>query len=140
MAIGPDGYIEERTETLYVSEEYKIFLLTGQSNGQGTRRAFIAARPFHTLDDDAIAAMKAQARPLDAASRITISINQESLYLRDGFTGTTSPFPLSELDQDVRERLRYGIGQDAQSAWNKYAKKPQQQQPAAASKHKAFSL
>lgn len=141
MAIGPDGFIEQRIETLYVSEEYKMFLLTGQKNGGSWRKAYISARPFHTLDDDTLEAMKAQAKPLDKNSSIEISANQESLNIRDAVTGTNSLFPISELDEEIRQRLRYtGSPQpDVSSAWDKYAKKPEAV-AAAPKKNKAFTL
>ncbi len=37
MAIGPDGFIEQRIQQLFVSPEYKIFLLTGQKQSNSRR-------------------------------------------------------------------------------------------------------
>jgi len=39
MAKDIDGHIIDRTETLYVCSEYRVFLLTGQTRGAGFRRA-----------------------------------------------------------------------------------------------------
>jgi hypothetical protein len=110
MVIGLDGFIEQRTEKLFVSDEYKIFFLTGQSDG-GWRRAYITAKAFHTMDDDTRERMAATAEPWDAtASRVTITPAQGKLSFYDGCTGTTSTMPLSELDADVQLKLQGKLG------------------------------
>ena len=118
MAKGLDGFLEERVETLYVSEEYKAFLLTGQPNGKG-RNAYIYVKPFNAYTNEAMLdATKSAAKPLDADSRITISSDTQSILVRDGYTGTQSEFPIHRLDKEVRERLAAGT----EKIWDKYAK------------------
>jgi len=121
MAIGPDGFLDGRIETLYVSDEYKVFLLTGQSNGSW-RNAYVGVRPFNSLNEAQLESAKANAQQIDKGARLTLSSDQSSLKVYDGFTGTTSSFPLSDLDADVKARLQYkspaksGLG----NAWDKY--------------------
>jgi hypothetical protein len=106
MAIGIDGFIEQRTEKLFVCDEYKLFFLTGQANGTG-RRAYISARSFHTLDDEQQAEMRKNAEPWEPRkSSVEISANQGMLAFRDTVTGTVSNMPWAELDPEVQQRLR----------------------------------
>jgi hypothetical protein len=103
-----NGNLHERTETLFVCDEYKVFFLTGQANGTG-RRAYIAAKAFHTLDDEQQAAMRGKAVVwVDARDHVQIAANQGMLAFRDILTGTTSNMPWGELDADVQQRLRGG--------------------------------
>lgn len=106
MKIGPNGYLDECVETLYVSEDYKLFLLTGQPM-QGARRAYISAKPFNAFDPKTLARMKEQAEPLPKDNKRRISITQAgtNLTLRDGLTGTVTNFPVGSLDDDVKEKL-----------------------------------
>ncbi|MEZ0224212.1 MAG: hypothetical protein ACAH83_06650 [Alphaproteobacteria bacterium] len=106
MAIGIDGFIEERIEQLYVCDEYNLFFLTGQANGTG-RRAYITARAFHTLDDEGRDAMASSAvKWTEHGSRVQISAKQGMLSFRDTCTGTTSQVPWTELDPEIQEKLR----------------------------------
>lgn len=116
MAIRSDGFLEERVESLYVAPEYNLFLLTGQPLGN-SRRAYISAKPFNALTPDKLEAFNAAAQPLDAGSRITISPIGASLQIRDGFTGTTSSFPISALDSEVQRRLSAA----SEARWDKFA-------------------
>ena len=110
MVIGIDGFIEQRIEKLYVCDEYKLFFLTGQANGTG-RRAYIAAKSFHTLDDEQQAEMRKSAERWEPReSRVEISSCQGALAFRDTITGTTSNVPWTELDPEVQQRLRESIG------------------------------
>lgn len=110
MAIGLDGFIEERVEKLFVSEDYKLFFLTGQKNDQSWRRAYITVKPFHALDAEAIEQMKAVAtRADDKDAGVQISLGQGNLAFYDKFTGTTSRVPWTELDTEIQERLRGNV-------------------------------
>lgn len=122
MVIGIDGFIEQRIEQLYVCDEYKLFFLTGQPNNTG-RRAFITAKPFHAIDDEALPRMKAQAIPwTEKDSRVQISAGMGILAFHDTITGTVSNMQWSELDIDVQENLRRGGGQPSSpNPWAKYA-------------------
>src|SRR5437867_1777667 len=102
-----DGFLNERTESLYVCEEYGIFLLTGQPNATSRRCAYIAAKAFHTIDDGMREEMAKTAEPwTEKGSDIRISSNQGALSFRDNVTGTFSALPWTELDNDVQLRLR----------------------------------
>ncbi|MBU6475250.1 MAG: hypothetical protein KGQ70_04730 [Alphaproteobacteria bacterium] len=52
-----------------------------------------------------MAILAGEAKTLDANSRIRISHDVNSLRVYDECTGTTSFFPVNELDDDVRVRL-----------------------------------
>ncbi len=139
MVMMGDGHIYERIETMYVAEEYKVFLLTGQS--QGGRRAFIAAKPFGSIDVDTLADLMTKAKPLDADSRIRLSADQQSLRMYDGFTGTISNFPLAELDADVRGKLMTGAGNvSTPDPWGKYTKLTGEAPVAGGKKVRGFSI
>jgi hypothetical protein len=106
MAIGADGFIEQRIETLYVCDEYKLFFLTGQANGTG-RSAYIAAKAFHAMDDATLEEMRKNAEPwTERGSSVQISPNQGMLAFSDRCTGTVTNVPWAELDEDVQQRLR----------------------------------
>jgi hypothetical protein len=119
MVMMEDGHIYERVESLYVSDKYKIFLLTGQPLTEGGRMAFITARPFNSLDAAGIEALRAQAMPLDDKSAITIKSDAVALSFYDQCTGTSSTFPISQLDDDVRASL----SRTANSAWDRFLPK-----------------
>ncbi len=123
MTIGPNGYLDECIETLYVSNDHKLFLLTGQPM-QGTRRAYISAKPFNAFDPQTLARMKEQAEPLDQNGGRKISITQAgtNLTLRDGMTGTVTNFPVGSLDDDVKEKLGVAAGRNGAEpgGWGKY--------------------
>lgn len=104
MVIGVDGFIHQRIESLYVCDEYKLFFLTGQSNGTG-RCAYIAVKSFHTMNEGARDEMRKSAGCVED-SRVSISANQGVLSFYDRITGTVSNVPWSELDPDVQMRLR----------------------------------
>ena len=120
MVMLPDGSIYERVETLYVSDDYKAFLLTGQTNG-GSRRGFVSVKPFNQLEEAQLAAMKEQAKPITPDARLTISTVGSNISIYDGYTGTDSTYAVALLDADVQQR----IGNQQNSAWEKYgARKP----------------
>ena len=103
------GSMDERIEQLYVSPEYKVFLLTGQpgSGFESGRRAYISIKPFNTITDaSTLFNMTAQAKPLDMNSCITLENGWESLTAHDQLTCTNSSIPISELDPIIQERLR----------------------------------
>ncbi|MDE1151820.1 MAG: hypothetical protein PW788_04705 [Micavibrio sp.] len=121
MVMIEGGFIESRVERLYVSDEYKVFLLTGQANGS-YRKGYVGVRPFGSLGADQLEKLKSQAAPVDKDSRLSLSSDQANLKVYDGFTGTTSSFPLSELDADIKARLLYKApGKSGfTDAWEKY--------------------
>jgi isopenicillin N synthase-like dioxygenase len=102
-----DGHLHERVEALYACEEYGIFLLTGQPGPASRRCAYVAAKAFHTMDDDARQEMMKTASPWsEKESCIRISVAPGALSFYDSLTGTSSTMPMSELDSDVQMRLR----------------------------------
>jgi hypothetical protein len=124
-----------RSEELYVSEEYKIFMIAGTPDSFTRDPNHISVRPFHSLPPATAEAMHKLAKPWTAATSkecdISIRVDDElNLELVDGYTQVKSKFPLSELDEDVREDLLYkirlrkfgahGAGTEEVDPWAKY--------------------
>ena len=106
------GFSDSRTEQLYVTEDYKIFFVTGQPGAATGRNTAISVRPFHTIDPQSRDALMKTALPWTQPRNhdVTISVKGNALVLRDGVTGDDSSFPLNLLDPDVK--ARYGLGSD----------------------------
>lgn len=102
-----------REETLYVSEEYKIFMIAGTPDGFTHDRNHISVRPFNAMPAGTIEAMRAIAKPWTTETQkecdITLRIGDLHLELVDGYSNVTSKFPVSELDEDVRAEVLYKI-------------------------------
>lgn len=102
-----------REEALYVSEEYKIFMIAGTPCGFTHDPNQISVRPFHTLPAGKLEAMRAIAKPWTTETQnecdITLYINEGNLELTDGYSKVKSKFPISELDDDVRAQILYKI-------------------------------
>ncbi len=94
---------KERSEKLFVSERLKLFILTGQPDG-GTYSG-LAIKPFHQLDKDEIAALKAKAAPHDDNSKISIIKENSRLVFTDDMTGKSTSVQLHHLNADVRDKL-----------------------------------
>jgi len=96
MVMLPNGYLYERVETLYVSEEHKLFLKTGQAQAADGRRAYVSITRFEELDAPARESMLREAKPLDDSARLTISTVEGKTVIHDGFTGTNAVFTLAQ--------------------------------------------
>lgn len=124
-----------RSEELYVSEEHKIFMIAGTPDSFTRDPNHISVRPFHSLPPATAEAMRKLAKPWTAATAkecdISIRVDDElNLELTDGYSQVKSKFPLTELDEDVREDLLYkirmrvfgahGSGTEKIDPWEKY--------------------
>jgi hypothetical protein len=102
-----------REEELYVSEEYKIFMIAGTPDGFTHDKNHISVRPFNAMPAGTIEAMRAIAKPWTTETQkecdSTLRIADLHLELVDGYSGVTSKFPISELDEDVRASVLYNI-------------------------------
>jgi hypothetical protein len=107
-----------REEILYVSEEYKLFILTAQPNSMESARIHLAVKPFHVLDDEAREQMLKVARPVTEDSDISIRLTRKDVELSDKKTFMNLHVPFAELAPDVQVRLR---GNDASDPFVKYA-------------------
>lgn len=124
---------EHRQEQLYISEEYKIFMIAGTPDGFTHDKNHISVRPFHAMPAGSVEPMRAVAKPwteeTQKACEITIRVADLNLELVDGYSNVISKFPISELDDDVREKVLYkirlrkfgaGDGADELDPWKKY--------------------
>jgi hypothetical protein len=124
---------QHRKEELYVSEEYKIFMVAGTIDSFTRDPNHISVRPFRSLPAGKLDALRAIAKPwtteMQSACDIEIRATESHLELKDGYSGVTSKFPVSELDDDVREDILYkirarifGIGDRHETIdpWKKY--------------------
>lgn len=116
MAKDINGFLIERVESIYVSDEYKVFLLTGQAQVPGGRRAFISVKPFNEMTPEKVDALKQHYAQPAAEGRLTLSANGTNLLIYDGFTGTQSSYDIAKLDEDVKARLQVA----AEQPWQKY--------------------
>lgn len=111
----------QRSEKLYVSEDYKVFFLTRQpdTNGSDDRNAYISIKPFNVIPAEALDQMRSTAEPwsLQTGSQVRIEVRDPLLVFHDDITKTESQIFVGELDLDVRQRLR--AGQGAANAWDK---------------------
>lgn len=97
-----------REEMLYVCEEYKLFILTGQRQGADERRIYPAAKPFHLLEEDACRRLREVAQPWAEGGDILISPYFEKpglLELYDRVAGTSLKVPFDELSPEVQAKL-----------------------------------
>jgi hypothetical protein len=124
----------KRTEQLFVSDEYRIFMIAGRPDPFTRDLNHICVRPFHTFPPETVERLRAQATPWtekDSAAKITIRVDDAVLELKDCMNGVISCFPISELDEEVRhdilytQRLRVFNGSDNRDEkvdpWQKYA-------------------
>lgn len=124
MTINPlTGALDERTETLYISEEFNVFLWTGQkmsgSDKEGVlslkrekdsltvnhwRRAFVGVVPFHNLSEEKLKEMKENARDIGDGKKSSLRIHKcaNQLCVTDTATKTTSRVCASELDKEIQ--------------------------------------
>jgi hypothetical protein len=122
-----------RSEELYISEDYKIFMIAGTIDSFTRDPNHISVRPFRALPAGKLEAMRAIAKPwteeTQDACDIKIRATESHLELIDGYSGVTSKFPIGELDDDVREKILYkirarifGIGDrhEVIDPWQKY--------------------
>lgn len=127
----PDAPPPKRQEELFVSEDYKIFMIAGRPDSFTRDNNHICVRPFKTFPAETVERMRAHATPYGPEAKISIRVTDTTLDLTDGMNGVTSKFPISELDEDVREdllyhqRIRVFNGSDNQDEkldpWQKYA-------------------
>lgn len=94
------GFLERRVVKLFVDENYKVFLLTGQGGGR-----LVDIRPFNSFSAEEVASLKAQASPVTPSDRITLSFDLMKLSAHDGFTGRSNSIDANLLDDDVRKKL-----------------------------------
>lgn len=123
----------KRTETLYVSETYKLFFLTRQPGTEpgASRLAYISVKPFNAVPAEAVDEMRKTAKSWDAAaSQVRIELRDQLLVFNDDITKTQSTIFVGELDPDVRQNLR--AGQGAEKAWGKLFNAAVAANPAAA--------
>jgi len=126
MVMDADGHIWQRIEELLVASDYRVFLLTGQPGIADTRQAYVAVRPFHSLEPDAVERMikiAITANPEHNLIDITHSPGEAALTIEDKATGTFSSFPIAALDDQVRTRFgssAEATGVSYSEAWTKY--------------------
>ncbi len=114
-----------REEELFVSDEYKIFIIVNAVDPDTQRLHPIAVRPFHLMPPDALGKMLPIAKPCSAGKCAGIDIwpNGQTLMFSDETGVTVETFPVSELDPEVRDRIQNADGnQDpfTASLWKKY--------------------
>jgi len=109
MTIGLDGFLDERREQLFISQEYRAFFLTAQRGEQDFRRAFVDVRPFGDFNAQEFATLEKKAEALTPSAHLNITYNSQTLFTQDGATGTTSSFPVDRLDSEVKSRLLGGV-------------------------------
>lgn len=74
-------------------------------------------RPFHTFDADSLAALKAQAGNADdPCGSVSIKPNRDQIEIGHTLTRTSMMFPVSQLDEDVSQRL----DRESSQLWRKY--------------------
>lgn len=103
MVASPNGELYQRVELLYFSEEYKIFLITGQPLAEGGRKAYVAAKAFGEFDKGTLAALKEAAKPVGDDAALSISRGQGQLVIYDRLTRTDTFIPNTALDADVQK-------------------------------------
>jgi hypothetical protein len=119
------GYYEEfenaarreppEREELFVSDQYRVFMIACVPNGYNGKRNHIGVRPFHTLSPEACARMRESARPWTEensyATEIGIHYDDKAstLNFHDRRTQITVHFPVSELDAEARAEMLYKI-------------------------------
>lgn len=135
MVASPNGELYQRVESLYFSEEYKIFLITGQPLAEGGRKAYVAAKAFGEFDKETLAAMKEAAKPVGNDAALSISRGQGQIVVYDHLTRTDSFVPHSALDADVQKRL----AGESNAIWNKFADAAKKQVATVAEKRAAKS-
>ncbi len=109
MVMGADGFLHERIETLYASQEHQLFLLTGQEKTSGGRRAYVSVTRFDELDGMEREYMLQKAKPLDDAARLTISTADGKTVVHDGFTGTNAVFTLAPPKLAKKPNLKFRL-------------------------------
>ncbi len=113
----------QRAERLYVSDEYKIFFVTKQPRyplpDKDDRKAYISAKPFNELTEEAVKKLRAIAQPWDEEkSKVRIAAWERDLVLVDVPSRTESFISISRLDDSVREKLQpFG---DGEATWKKF--------------------
>lgn len=85
-----EGWIENRVENLYVSEQYQVYLLTGQTGNCGSRRAYVSIMPFTDVCKSVAAAFNKRANP--NISGLLIAKNGNKIVVKDTVTGTESSY------------------------------------------------
>lgn len=102
------GFMDERVEELFVSSEYNLFVLTGQITTPDSLKNGVAAKPFNTITDPSLMmVLQENAKPIEHASRLTVSFNkaQGCLTVIDTRVGTEINVPLTLLDAEVQQKL-----------------------------------
>lgn len=109
------GAMDERREEMYIDEEHQMFLLTGQyhndlEHSKFDRRAYVSIKSFESLPPDIVVKFREAAKPIDAKSKLTVSISRvhQSVSVYDGYTQISSSFPLQMLSQEIQDRYKKG--------------------------------
>ena len=115
------GALMTRVETVYLCEEYKVFLITGQGSGNK-----VMILPFNQVPAEDLDAAKQNAEPFvdgkDAksysdSSSISLSLDNINSRLQayDTLCHTTTSIAYGDLDEDVAARLKQGRSNEVSS-------------------------
>jgi hypothetical protein len=114
-----DGLIRNRTEELFVCDEFQVFFLTGQANASG-RKAKISVLPFHALSDERRAEMcdKARVWTREDSQGVRIRTGRGVVTFLDETTGVQTMFVRKNLEPDSK------VMKEISPAFAKYAPAP----------------
>ncbi|HEY0901255.1 MAG TPA: hypothetical protein VGD95_03960 [Micavibrio sp.] len=101
------GAINERVEKLYYHAELDAYLVTGQSQQEGGRRAYVEMRSAHALTAEQNETLAALAEPVTSASGLKVCVSRvrQVVQIYDQLTQTSSEASVATLSPAVREKF-----------------------------------